>query len=185
MIFRVRELLIRQRTQMTNALRVHLAEFGAVVPQGAVNAARFIALVEYAESGLPDDARGTLEVPVGTLAQLDAQIGMLDVEVARRAKENEVARRLMTFPGIGPLIATAIAVSAPLPETFKRSRFCRVARLGAAPAFDGRQAALGRHHQDGAAILAAPADHRRQQRRHQATRPQGGAAGHLAGRPAA
>ena len=56
MVFRVRELLIRQRTPAINALRGHLAEFGAVVPQGAANAACLIALVENAESGLPDDA---------------------------------------------------------------------------------------------------------------------------------
>ncbi|MCZ4260617.1 IS110 family transposase [Limimaricola sp. G21655-S1] len=122
MVFRVRELLIRQRTQAINALRGHLAEFGAVVPQGAANAARLVALVEDRDSGLPDDARGTLEVLVGTLAQLDAQIGKLDAEIARRAKESDVARRLMTVPGIGPLIATAIAVLAPPPETFRRGR---------------------------------------------------------------
>ena len=45
-VFRVRELLIRQRTQAINALRGHLAEFGQVVPQGAANAARLIAVVE-------------------------------------------------------------------------------------------------------------------------------------------
>ena len=122
MVFRVRELLIRQRTQAINALRGHLAEFGAVVPQGATNAGRLVALVEDQSSGLPDDARGTLDVLVGTLAQLDAQIGKLDAEIARRAKENDVARRLMTVPGIGPLIATAIAVLAPPPETFRRGR---------------------------------------------------------------
>ena len=122
MVFRVRELLIRQRTQAINALRGHLAEFGAVVPQGAANAGRLVALVEDQSSGLPDDARGTLDVLVGTLAQLDAQIGKLDAEIARRAKENDVARRLMTVPGIGPLIATAIAVLAPPPETFRRGR---------------------------------------------------------------
>ncbi|WPY96468.1 IS110 family transposase (plasmid) [Limimaricola variabilis] len=122
MVFRVRELLVRQRTQAINALRGHLAEFGAVVPQGAANAARLVALVEDRDSGLPDDARGTLDVLVGTLAQLDAQIGKLDAEIARRAKESDVARRLMTVPGIGPLIATAIAVLAPPPETFRRGR---------------------------------------------------------------
>ena len=37
MVFRVRELLIRQRTQAINALRGHLAEFGLVVPQGAAD----------------------------------------------------------------------------------------------------------------------------------------------------
>ncbi len=122
MVFRVRELLIRQRTQAINALRGHLTEFGLVVPQGAANAARLIALVEDPGSGLPAEAIATLNVLVTALTHLEEEIGKLDGEIARRAKENEVARRLMTVPGIGPVIATAIAVLAPPPQTFRRGR---------------------------------------------------------------
>lgn len=53
---------------------------------------------------------------ISALSQLEAEIRTLDTEIARRAKENEVARRLMTVPGIGPLIATAIATLAPSPR---------------------------------------------------------------------
>ena len=53
MVFRVRELLIQQRTQVINALRSHLTEFGQIVPQGASNAIRLIATVEDPESDLP------------------------------------------------------------------------------------------------------------------------------------
>ena len=132
MVFRARELLIRQRTQAINALRGHLGEFGQIVPQGAANAARLIAVVEDPDSGLPADARGTLQVLIGVLTRLGAQIGKLDAEIARRARESEVARRLMTVPGIGPLIATAIAVLAPPPETFRKARDF-VAWLGLTP----------------------------------------------------
>ncbi|SFA60590.1 Transposase [Paracoccus halophilus] len=121
-VFRVRELLIRQRTQAINALRGHLTEYGQVVPQSATNARRLIALVadEYPE--LPATARASLKVLTATLAQLDDQIETLDAEITRRAKENDVARRLMTIPGIGPLIATAIATLAPPPEMFRKGR---------------------------------------------------------------
>lgn len=122
MVFRIRELLIRQRTQAINALRGHLGEFGQVVPQGAANAARLIAIVEDADSGLPADAIATLTVLVAALSHLEAEIGRLDVEIEARARKNEVARRLMTVPGIGPLIATAIAVLAPPPEAFRKAR---------------------------------------------------------------
>ena len=122
MVFRIRELLIRQRTQAINALRGHLGEFGQVVPKGAANAARLIAIVQDADSGLPADAVATLTVLVAALSHLEAEIGRLDVEIEARAKKNEVARRLMTVPGIGPLIATAIAVLAPPPETFRKAR---------------------------------------------------------------
>jgi len=121
-VFRVRELLIRQRTQAINALRGHLTEFGEVVPQGAANAARLIAIVEDAASGLPEEARATLLVLIETKTRLDDQIAKLNAEISRRAKENEVARRLMTIPGIGPLIATALVALAPPPETFRRGR---------------------------------------------------------------
>ncbi|PIL20966.1 hypothetical protein P775_06785 [Puniceibacterium antarcticum] len=53
---------------------------------------------------------------------MEAEIGKLDTEIALRAKENELARRLMTVPGIGPLIATAIETLAPPPETFRKAR---------------------------------------------------------------
>ena len=122
MVFRIRELLIRQRTQTINALRGHLTEFGQIVPQGAANAARLVAIVEDPESGLPVDATVTLAVLVAALAHLETELGKLNAEIARRAKENDVARRLMTVPGIGPLIATALAVLAPPPGTFRKSR---------------------------------------------------------------
>ncbi len=135
MVFRIRELLIRQRTQAINALRGHLTEFGRIVPQGAANVARLIAIVEDPDSGLPLDAIATLKVLVAALAHLEEEIGKLDAEVGRRAKESALARRLMTVHSpmslgplafhwltIGPLIATAIAVLAPPPETFRKAR---------------------------------------------------------------
>jgi transposase len=122
MVFRVRELLIRQRTQAINALRGHLTEFGQIVPQGAANAARLVAIVEDPEGALPAGAVPTLKALITALAHLEAEIAKLDAEITRRAKENDVARRLMTVPGIGPLIATAIAVLAPPPETFRKAR---------------------------------------------------------------
>ena len=81
-----------------------MSEFGQVVPQGAANATKLIAIIEDPECDLPADAIPTFKVLVAALAQLEAEIGKLDTDIARRAKENELARRLMTVPGIGPLI---------------------------------------------------------------------------------
>ena len=122
MVFRIRELLIRQRTQAINSLRGHLTEFGLIVPQGAANAARLIAIVEDPDNGLPAEAVATLTVLVATLSHLEAEIGKLNAEIERRAKEDAVACRLMTVPGIGPLIATAIAALAPPPTMFRKAR---------------------------------------------------------------
>ncbi|GAA6202969.1 hypothetical protein NBRC116599_41950 [Aquicoccus sp. SU-CL01552] len=75
---------------------------------------------------LPADAIPTLKVLVAALAQLMTEIGKLDTEITHRAKENELARRLMAVPGIGPLIATAIATLTPPPETFRRPEILRL-----------------------------------------------------------
>ena len=121
-IFRTRDLLVWQRTQLINALRGHMAEFGLVVPQGAARAKELIAMVADPDALLPHAARSALHALVSALDQLEVEIRSLEVEIVRRAKDDEVARRLMTIPGVGPLIATALVALAPPPETFWRGR---------------------------------------------------------------
>lgn len=121
-VFRARDLLVRQRTQTINALRGHLGEFGFVIRKGAENASQLVKLVTDSNSNLPDEARPGLSVLVQTLEHLQSQISALDSEIRRRAQANPVAKRLMTIPGIGVVVATAIVALAPAPETFKRGR---------------------------------------------------------------
>ena len=83
-------------------------------------------------STLPEPARPMFKLMVDMLAELDRQIAILDREIARRAKEDEAARRLMTIPGIGPVAATAILALAPSIETFRKGRDF-AAWLGLAP----------------------------------------------------
>lgn len=121
-VFRARDLLVRQRTQLINALRGHLAEYGMVVRQGAENARRLIELVVDPRSDLPEEARSILQVLAQALALLQTRIAVLDAEIARRAKTNVLAKRLMTIPGVGPVAATALVALAPAPQTFRRGR---------------------------------------------------------------
>ncbi|EYD74386.1 Mobile element protein [Rubellimicrobium mesophilum DSM 19309] len=121
-IFRTRDLLVRQRTQLINALRGHLGEFGLVVPQGASQAAQLIAIVADPDAPLPEAARSALRALVSALEGLEVEVRRLEAEITRRAKEDELARRLMTIPGVGPLIATALVALAPPPQTFRRGR---------------------------------------------------------------
>jgi transposase len=121
-VLRARDLLIRQRTQIINALRGHLAEFGEVAPKGSTYASKLIAMVEDPQTALPEPARTALRYLSAILSQLSDQIRALDAQIVRRAREDETARRLMTIPGIGPLIATALVALATSPESFKRGR---------------------------------------------------------------
>ncbi|MER9304274.1 IS110 family transposase [Mesorhizobium sp. M0496] len=121
-VFRVRDLVVRQRTQTINAIRGHLAEFGMVAAQGLFHVAKLLAAIEDKGSAVPEVARSILRLLVEQLRSLDERMALLDREIARRAKEDTEARRLMTIPGIGPITATALAALAPSAQTFKRGR---------------------------------------------------------------
>lgn len=123
MAFRARDLLVRQRTQLINALRGHMAEYGWIAPRGPSHRAALAGLIaDDGASSLPEAARNVLQLMHASLVALDEQIAKLDQEVARRAREDEVARRLMTIPGIGPITATAIAALAPPAVSFAKGR---------------------------------------------------------------
>jgi transposase len=119
-VFRARDLLVRQRTQIINALRGHLAEFGIVVAKGPAYVAKLVAMIEAGKP--PPAAAPALQTLALTLKGLEEKIAVLDCEIAARAKQDEVARRLMSVPGIGPVIATAISALAPPPQTFSKGR---------------------------------------------------------------
>lgn len=118
LVFRTRDLLMRQRTQTINAIRSHMAEYGWVAPKGPSHITRLADRVEE----LPEAARAMIRLMLEVMDQLDRQIAELDREIARRAREDEVSRRLMTIPGIGPLTATALTALAPPPEEFAKGR---------------------------------------------------------------
>lgn len=121
-VFRARDTLVHQRTQLMNGLRGHLAEYGHVAPKGVMYVDRLIAEIQDPESELPEAARVVLFGFIRMLDRLDTEIALLDAEIARRAKEDPVARRLMTIPGIGPITAAALTALAPAPETFRCGR---------------------------------------------------------------
>ena len=122
LVFRARDLLVKQRTQIINALRGHLAEFGIVAAKGPARVPQLMRAVGDPDEPIPELARPVLQMLIETLRGLDEQIARLDHEIAQRAKENEAARRLMTIPGVGPVTAVALAALAPPAETFKHGR---------------------------------------------------------------
>jgi len=120
---RSRELLVRQRTMLVNALRGHLAEFGIVARQGLGHVATLAAVViDTADKRLPDLARATLQTVVDQLAAVDKAIATVEAEMTTWHKQSAVSRRLATIPGIGPIIATAIAATVPDAGVFRSGR---------------------------------------------------------------
>ena len=121
-VFRARDLLVSQRTQIINALRGHLAEFGLVVAKGPAHLGRLLAQAEDYARSLPQTVRPIFGVLIEALHSLDEKIAVLDVEISRRAEEDEDARRVKTIPGIGPITAAAISALAPPAQSFSRGR---------------------------------------------------------------
>ena len=122
LVFRARDLLVRQRTQTINALRGHLAEFGMVVAKGPAHVSQLVQAVANPDEPLPEIARPILQILIDTLHRLDEQIALLDREIAQRARADETARRLMTIPGIGPVTTVALTALASPAQTFGRGR---------------------------------------------------------------
>ncbi|MGH6737958.1 MAG: IS110 family transposase, partial [Bradyrhizobium sp.] len=122
-IHRVRQLLIRQRTQLSNAIRGHVGEFGMVAPIGRIGLARLIASVAAPnEARVPDEVRSTVAMLATQLGLLNEQILELDRKIRVSAKATEVGRRLMEVPGIGPLAASALVATIADPKSFKSGR---------------------------------------------------------------
>ena len=79
-------------------------------------------MVADPEAPIPDAARSALRALMSALEGLEGEIRRLEAEITHRANGDKLARRLMTIPGVGPLIATALVALAPPLETFRRGR---------------------------------------------------------------
>jgi len=123
LLHRGRERLVRQRTGLANALRAHLAEFGVIAPQGLRNVGKLIAIVRDAsDARLPAVARSVLQVLATQIEQLEVALAALEKQLMAFHKNNAVSQRLATIPGIGPIIATAIATTVTAPGQFRNGR---------------------------------------------------------------
>jgi error-prone DNA polymerase len=106
----VRSLLVKQQTMLANAMRGLATEFGLVVPKGMSRLEELAALVE-ADGSFPEQARGVF---TGLLQQCRAtadRIEALEAEIVAHAREDDIARRLATVPGIGPITASLLAAT--------------------------------------------------------------------------
>ncbi|MCP4317750.1 MAG: IS110 family transposase [Hyphomicrobiales bacterium] len=112
MLHRSRELLVRQRTMLINALRGHCGEFGIVVAQGASKVAELIKVIEDPEDArLPTLARAALGSLVDQLRMTQIQILDLEKRLMAWHRANEASRRLAVIPGVGVITATALVAT--------------------------------------------------------------------------
>jgi transposase len=157
---RARDLLVRQRTQLANAIRGHLAEFGLIQAQGIWNVGRLLDAMRD-DATIPEDASATIELLAEQLGALDERINRVDARIAACHKANVVSQRLATIPGIGPLSATAITATVADAAAFRSGREVRgLARPDTGAEVDRRQTAPRKDQSQRRSVHPAPADHR-------------------------
>ena len=120
---RARDLLMRQRTQVINALRAHLAEFGITAAQGNAGLKELLAIIAGDEDErLPADAHAILIVLAAELQAMQTLIASIEKRIMAQHRANEESQRVETIPGIGVIGATAIAATVPDPKIFRSGR---------------------------------------------------------------
>ncbi|MBV9776236.1 MAG: IS110 family transposase [Acetobacteraceae bacterium] len=123
LLHRTRDLLVRQRTMLVNAVRGHMAEFGIVAPQGAKRVGELVALIMGEdEAALPKLARQGLRLLAAELAALEQRIEQAEAAILAWHKEHEASRRLAAIPGVGPITASAIVASVGDATQFRSGR---------------------------------------------------------------
>lgn len=123
MLHRTRELLVRQRTMLVNALRGHMAELGVIAPQGISRVADLVAvLMGETTASLPALARHALRELAAELEAVGIRVKEIEAAILAWHKDNEASRRLATIPGVGPLTASAIVATVTDPTLFHSAR---------------------------------------------------------------
>jgi transposase len=122
-LHRSRDLLMRQRTMILNAIRAHLAEFGNIAAQGPRKVVELVAELRSENlSAVPEIARVGLLALAGQLDNIAAAIRDIERQLLAWHRQNAASQRLETIPGVGIISATALAASVPDPSAFKSGR---------------------------------------------------------------
>ena len=154
-LHRSRELLIKTRTMLVNALRAHLAEFGFVAAKGIGKLPDLIKIVSEAPAeALPEMGRAPLSGFLDAIAQINAQLDSIEKQLRAWHNSNQQSKRLETAPGVGLIGATALCALVPDPKLFKNGRHF-AAWIGLTPRIDGTggKIRLGRISKAGDAAL--------------------------------
>ena len=109
MLHRSRQILVRQRTMLSNAIRGHMAELGIISAKGRNGTAALLQVIANTEDDrIPPIARFCLDLLARQYMALTAEIGSIDKRIHAWHRACEASRRLEEIPGIGPIVATAL-----------------------------------------------------------------------------
>lgn len=123
MLHRTRQLFIRQRTTLINAIRAHMAEFGIVAGIGRNGVEKLLQIITKGQDKrVPETARESFLALAAQLELVKRQILQADQRVLAWHRANNTSKRLQAIPGVGPLIASALVATVPDPGAFRSGR---------------------------------------------------------------
>jgi transposase len=123
MLLGTRDNLVKRRTQLSNMIRSYAAEFGVVVPKGLDKIEGLLA--ELAEApAIPALAKEMFESLGQEFAELKPRLAALERRLKTWHRANELCRRLIEVPTIGPVGASLMAIKIVAPKAFASGRMC-------------------------------------------------------------
>ena len=123
MLHRTRDLLIRQRTQLINALRAHLAELGLVAAKGHEGLQQLVmAVTESSDERLPGHARFACQAIIAQLHAAQTEINGFGKRIVQAHRANADSKQLEAIPGFGVILSTAVVATMTDPKVFRTGR---------------------------------------------------------------
>jgi transposase len=131
MLLGIRDQLVARRTQLSNTMRGHAAEFGLIAAKGLDKLALLLAAIEQDES-VPPLGRELFTMLARQYEQVQLELKAIEAKLLAWHRANALSRRLVQIPGIGPITAAALVMKAPAPQDFRSGRMF-AAWLGLTP----------------------------------------------------
>jgi len=122
MMLKARDLLVKQRTMLINAMRSHAAEFGVVAAKGVAKVSELLQRAQAEEAGVPALALEMLQLLQDQLAVLDVRLTAIEAKLIAWHKHDPVSQCLATQPGIGPIGAVSFSLKVTDPKAFRSGR---------------------------------------------------------------
>jgi transposase len=121
-IHRVRDLLMKQHTMLRNQLRGLMGEFGIIAAKGRRGLQELLAiLADPGDRRIPRPLREALTAVAETLHGIDRKRETIDRQIVAAGREDATCRRLITAPGYGPILSSAMSAMVIDPGAFRRS----------------------------------------------------------------
>jgi len=121
MLVGLRDRLVRSRTQLVNAIRGYVAEFGITAAKGTAHIGALLERIR-ADEAVPDLARDLFAVQAREYEALQARLDEVEAKLMAWHKADACSRRLAQIPGVGPIGAVLLAMKTPAPEAFRSGR---------------------------------------------------------------